>query len=159
MCSYLWYRNHHKHLHEIVEGLYYHCSLFVCVCMSGSTCEQKSSQTDAPIWTRFLLNDCFLHWLGPCWNWWPCVKGQGHSDSISIFSSWFSFNFPTVYLSSLMSVYISALLCLIKLNFGMPLWYVFCRIVLEFHKNQMMDDVMVTSYKFTSYKCPYFKFY
>ena len=49
------------HLHEIVEGLYFYCSLSVCVsvCVSVSLCvrlcEQNSSRTDAPIWTRFSL--------------------------------------------------------------------------------------------------------
>ena len=83
------------HLHEIVEGLYFHCSLSVClcvcvclsVCLSGNSCEQNSSRTDAPIWTRFSLNGCFPHWLGPYWIWWPWVKGKGHSDVIPIFSS------------------------------------------------------------------------
>ena len=44
------------HLHEIVEGLYFHCSLSVCVCVCLSvclcvqfSCEQNSSRTDAPI--------------------------------------------------------------------------------------------------------------
>ena len=39
-------------------------------------------------------------------------------------------------------LYISALLCLIKLKFGMPLRYAIC----GFHKNQKGDDVMVTSF-------------
>ena len=36
------------HLHEVVEGLYFHCSLSVCVsvclsvCVSGNSCEQNS---------------------------------------------------------------------------------------------------------------------
>ena len=59
----------------------------VCVCMSSYSCEQNSSRTSAPIWTQFSLNGCFLQWLGPYWNWWPWVKGQGHSESISIFFS------------------------------------------------------------------------
>ena len=50
--------------------------VFVCVCV----CEQNSSRTKAPIWMRFSLNSCLLHWLGPYWNWWPWVKGQGHCD-------------------------------------------------------------------------------
>ena len=59
------------HLHEIVEGLYFHCSLSVCVCVcvsvclsvcvSGTSCEQNSSRTDEPIWTRFSLHGCFPH--------------------------------------------------------------------------------------------------
>ena len=85
------------HLHKIVEGLYCHRSLSVC--LSGSACEQNSSQTDEPIWT---LNGCLPHWLEPYWIWWPWVKGQDHSDVIPIFSSLFSVNFPTLYLSSLM---------------------------------------------------------
>ena len=72
------------------------------MCVSGSACEQNSSRTDEPIWTRFSLNGCLTHWLEPYWNWWPWVKGQGHSDVIRIFSSLFSVNFPTLYLSSLM---------------------------------------------------------
>ena len=37
----------------------------LCVCVSNSTCEQNSSRTDEPIWTRFSLNGCLAHWLGP----------------------------------------------------------------------------------------------
>ena len=57
--------------------------------------------------------------------------------------------------------YISALLCLIKLKFCMTLRYTLCRFVFEFHKNQMDDDVMVTSFKFSPCKCLYMysKFY
>ena len=64
------------HLHEIVEGLYFYFSLSVCLC----ECEQNSSRTNAPIWMRFSLNSCLLHWLGPYWNWWPWVKGLGDCD-------------------------------------------------------------------------------
>ena len=61
------------HLNEIVEVLYFHCSLSVClcvnvcvsVCVSENSCEQNSSWTDAPIWMRFSLNGCLLHWLKP----------------------------------------------------------------------------------------------
>ena len=56
------------HFHEIVEELYFHSNLSVClsvwvyVCVSvSSACEQSSSQTDEPIWTRFSLNGCLLH--------------------------------------------------------------------------------------------------
>ena len=42
---------------------------FVCVsvsvCVSRSACEQNSSRTEAPIWTRFSLNGCLPHWLKP----------------------------------------------------------------------------------------------
>ena len=97
-----------SHLHEIVDGLYIHCSLYVYVCVWVclsvwvSVSEQNSSRTDDPIWTRFSLNGCLLLWLRHNWNWWPWGEGQGHSDVISICSSWFSVNFSTLYLSSFM---------------------------------------------------------
>ena len=68
------------HLHEIVEGLYFHCSLSVCEWVSLSVSEQNSNRTEASIWTRFSLNGCLQYWLKPYWNWWPWVKGQGHGD-------------------------------------------------------------------------------
>ena len=45
--------------------------LCVClsVCLSGSACEQNSSRTDEPIWTRFSLNGCIPQWLKLCWHW------------------------------------------------------------------------------------------
>ena len=54
---------------------------------------------------------------------------------------------------------ISALLCPIKIKFGMPLRFALGRFVFEFHKNQTDDDVIVTSYKFSPNICPYLKFY
>ena len=62
-----------KPRNEIVEGLYSHCSLSVCVrlcvCVFGSACEHNASRTDAPISMQFLLNGCLLHWLEPYGNW------------------------------------------------------------------------------------------
>ena len=52
--------------------------LSVCLCVSVS--ERNSSRTGALIWMRFMLHDWLLLWLGPYWNWWPFVKGQGHSN-------------------------------------------------------------------------------
>ena len=81
---------------------------FVCVCVclsvcvSNFSCEQNSSRTDAQIWTRYSLNGCLLHWLRPYWIWWPCVKGQGHSDVIPIF-----------FLLYILSWYKYLLLCLL----------------------------------------------
>ena len=43
---------------------------------------------------------------------------------------------------------ISALLCLIKMKFGMWLRYTLGRFVFRFHKIWMGDDVIMTSYKF-----------
>ena len=65
-----------KNLHEIVEGLYFHCSLSVCVCLSV-----------CPI---FLVNKIpaeIMNRFGRDWILWPWVKGQGHNDVILIFSS------------------------------------------------------------------------
>ena len=113
---------------------------FVCVsvCMM-SACEQNYSRTDTLIWTQFSLNGCLAHWLGLYWNWWPWVKGQGHSDVTSFF-------LHNSLLSSLLCI--SALLSLIKIKFDMSLLYTLCRFVLKFHKIQMEDDVIMTSFKF-----------
>ena len=69
--------------------------------------------------------------------------------------------YPFFLLNSLLTSlqYISALLCLLTLKFSMPLRYILCRFVVEFHINQICDDVMVTSFKFSLYKCPHFKFF
>ena len=69
--------------------------------------------------------------------------------------------YPLFLQNSLLTsvLYITAHLCSIKLNFDMPLKYALSRYVVEFHKNQMGDDVIVTSFKFPPYKCPYFKYY
>ena len=47
----LWLFSHLLHLHEIVEGLYFHFSLSVClsVCVTDFSCEQNSSRTDTLI--------------------------------------------------------------------------------------------------------------
>ena len=67
------------------------------------------------------------------------VKGQGHSDVISIF----------LHDSLLISLlWISSLLCPIIMKFGLSLRYVFGRFVFESHKNQMDDDIIVTTSSF-----------
>ena len=87
---------------------------FVCLCVCMCVCVRLSVWLCVCQWTKFqpngstdldtfLLGSCLLHRLGPKWNWWPWVKGQGHNDAISIFPSQFSVNFPTVDLGSLMS--------------------------------------------------------
>ena len=120
--------------------------VYVCVCVSVclSDSEQNSSRTDVPIWTQFSLNGCLLHWLGPCWTWWPWVKGHSHSDVISIFLH----NF---LLSSLLSI--SALFCPIDMKFGISLLNASGRFVFECHKNQTDDDFIVTSIRFSPLNC------
>ena len=70
-------------LHLRVGGyIFISVCLCVCVCVClcvRISCEQNSSWTDAPIWTRVLLNGCLVHWLKHYWNWWPWVKDRGHS--------------------------------------------------------------------------------
>ena len=101
-----------------MEGLYYHFSLSECVCVCLSvcllfSCEQNSSRTDEPIWTVFTkwlliaLAEALLQLV---------TLGQRSRSQwrYILFSSQFSFNFPTLYLSSL---------CSIKIKFGMSLRY------------------------------------
>ena len=93
------------HLHEIVEWLYFHCSLSLCVCVSvclciRNSCEQNSSRTNAPIWTPFSLNGCLQHWLGPYWNWWSWVKGPVYRDEIPIFYTSTIFTYLNFYTSA-----------------------------------------------------------
>ena len=84
------------------------------VCVSNSPCEQISSRTDAPIWTRFLLNGCLAHWLGPYW-----IGDLRSKVKVTVAQ------YPSFLHNSLLTslLYMSALVCLIKLKFGMPLWY------------------------------------
>ena len=44
---------------------------------------------------------------------------------------------------------ISALLCLITMNFSKSLTYTLGRFVFKFHKNLMGDDLIMTSFKFS----------
>ena len=102
-------------VYMLMYGLWVIECVYLCVCMCVCMCrcvcvsvclsvsEPKISRTEAPIYTRFLLNGCLPQWLKSYWSWWPWVKCQDHSDVISIFSVWFTVNFPTVDLSSLMS--------------------------------------------------------
>ena len=110
-CSFL-------HFHEIVEGLYFQCSLSVCqsVCLSVNKirADQMHRFRRGFCWTvgsdPFENGDFWLKVkvtvtqidIASLWPW-LLVEGQGHSDAISIFSSQFSVNFPTMDLSSLKS--------------------------------------------------------
>ena len=84
------------HLHEIVEGLYFHYSLCVCVCVS--VCEQNADRTATPILTQSSLNSLVTY----CSRSNPIEiallvtlgLGQSHSDAISIFLSQFSVDIP-----------------------------------------------------------------
>ena len=102
------------HLHDLWRG-YNFLAVYLCVCVCMSVClsvsEQNSSQTDAPIWTRFSQNGCIPLWLGPYWNWWPWTSGQ---------MSWSQWCNIQIFHNSLLTfiLCISALLRLIKIKFG-----------------------------------------
>ena len=130
---------------KIVDGLYFHCSLSVCLLMN-----KIPAEPNAPIWMRFLLNGCLQHWLN------PIEIGDIWSRSHYTVTKYLFFLYNTLLTSLL---WISALLCLIKMKFGMPLWYALGRFRFEFHKNQKGDYFIVTSSKFSSNHCPYFKSY
>ena len=129
--------------------------LCVClsVCLSVQHCLWTKSQRkrmSSPIWTRFSLNGCLPHWLKPYRYWWPLVKGQGQWRNSHFF----------LHNSLLISLLcISALLCSIKMKFGMSLRYTLGRFVFKLHKTRMDYDVIVTSLKFSQNNYPYVKFY
>ena len=144
------------HLHKIMEGLYFHCSLSVClfvcmsVCLSGSACEQNSSRTDELIWTQFSLNGCLLHWLKP-------IEIGDLGSKVKVTVTLYPFFLHISLLTSLLCI--SALLCSIKMKFSMWLSYTLGPFVFQFHKNRMGDDVIMTSIKFSPNNCSYLKFY
>ena len=55
-------------------------------------------------------------------------------------------------------LWISALLCPIKRKFGMLFMYALSRLAFEFHKKWMVDDVLLTLFKFYPNNCQYLKF-
>ena len=71
MCSCLSFciSFHFLHLHEIVEGLYFHCSLSVCVCVSVCLSVCLSVCPAEFLWTKFQpnawtdLDAIFAKWL------------------------------------------------------------------------------------------------
>ena len=129
---------------------YIFTTICLCVCECVFSCEQNSSRKDEPIWTQFSLNDCLQHWLEPFLNWWPWVKGKGHSGVISIF----------LHNSLLFSLLcISDFLCSIKMKLGMMLRYTLGRFMFKLHKNRMDDYVIMTSFKFSPNNSPCLKVY
>ena len=67
--------------------------LYVCqsVCLMFA-CEQNSSQTYEPIWTRVSLNAAWPFWLEPYWKWWPpWIKPRSRSHDITKYVACCSF--------------------------------------------------------------------
>ena len=98
------------HLHEIVEGLYFHCSLSVCLFVWVSVCVSVCLCVRHFLWTKFQPNGCtdldavFAKWL-------LTALAQTLLNLVTLGqrsrSQWrnihyFSVNFPTLYLSSFM---------------------------------------------------------
>ena len=83
-------------------------SVCVCVCVWLFSCEQNSSRTDAPIWTRFSLNGCS-----------DPIEISDLGSKVKVTVAQYSFFLHNSLLTSLQ--YISALVCLINLKFGIPL--------------------------------------
>ena len=139
------------HLHEIVEGLYFHFSLSVCV--SVCLCVRYF------LWTKFQPNECtdldavFAKWL-------LLALARTLLNLVTLGqrsrSQWRNTHFFFI-ITSLPCT--SALLCLIRMKFGMSLRYTLDRFVFEFNKVQMGNDVVMTSFKFSPNNCPYLKFY
>ena len=143
------------HLHKIVEGLYFHCSLCVCEWVSLSVSEQNSSPTEPPIWTRFSLNGCLAHWLGPYWNWWPWVKGQGHNDVISIFFC-IQLSIYRILLNQQTS-YLVPINNYIRYIYWLKWKWPWCRklqVKVKGHKNEIMVIACKLFYSQTSYLIP-----
>ena len=114
-----------------MEGLYCHFNLSVCVsvCLCVCVCPALHVNKIPTEWIhRFGRGFCYT------------VAYRTDSDPIEIGDlgskvkvtmiqyPFFLHNFLLTFL-----LYISALLCLIKLKFGMPLAYALCRFVCEFH--------------------------
>ena len=106
---------------------YIFTSICLCVCLSVHLQTKLPIEPQTTILTRSLINNCLLHWLEPSWNWWPLVEGEGPIDVIFLLHS--------SLLTSLL--WISAVLCLIEMKFGIPYMCVLCKFAYEFHKNRM----------------------
>ena len=69
----------------------------------------------------------------------------------------YSFFLHNSLLTSLLCI--SALVCSIEMKFGMSLGYTLGRFVFDCHKNRMGDDVIMTSFMFSTNNCPYLEIY
>ena len=79
---------------------------------------------------------------------------SAHSPSVAISYVYNKLIVVVMYLFSSSPRLIGPFFCNLQL-----LWYALCRFACEFHKNEMRNDAMVTSFKFSPYNCPYFQFY
>ena len=135
---------------------YIFTSVCLCVCVSVCVCVRHF------LWTKFQpngwtdLDAVFSNWLLSALA--RTLLNLVTLDQTSR-SQWRNTNF-FIHNSLLISLpCISALLCLIKMKFGISLWYTLGRFVFKFHKIRIGDDVIMTSFKFSPNNCPYLKFY
>ena len=107
--------------------------VWVCVCVCLSVCEQNADQTATLILTRSSLSVAYSSCLNPIE-----IGDLGSKVKVTVTQ------YPVFLQNSLLNflIYISAFLCLIKLNFGIPHTYALCIIVCEFDWNQIGDDVI-----------------
>ena len=87
------------------------------------------------------------------------------SDPIEIGDPWSKVKvtmtqYPFYLYNSLLTsiIWISGMVCPIKMKSDVLHRYALGKFVVEFHKNGMGDDVFVTSFKFSPYNCPYLNF-
>ena len=116
------------HLHEIVEGLYFYCSLSVCLSVCDSKCPALLVNK-IPAERMHLFGHGFRKMVANNTGSDPIEIGELGSkvkDTVTLYPF-----FHNSLLTSLL--YISALLYMIKLKFGIPLTYALCRFVCEFH--------------------------
>ena len=129
------------HLHEIVEGLYFHFSLSVCLCVCLSVCV-----SDVSLWTKFQPNG---------WTDLDAVFTKRLLTALTrILSklvtlgqrSWSQWRNNLFLHNSLLTSFFcfSALLYSIVMKFGMTLEYALSTLEMDYHKNWMGDDVLMT---------------
>ena len=117
----------------------------VCVCVCLSVCEQHADQTATPILTRSSLNSCLLQSLEPYWNWWPWVKDR---------SQWRNIHFSFIILCYL--PYFG-----FQPSYDRSKWNSVCRLdmpLVDVCLNFIRFELVMTSFKFSAYNCPYFQF-
>ena len=111
------------HLHDILEGLYFHCSLSVCVSVCVCVCP------------AILVNKIPAERMHRYCTGSDSIEIGDLGSKVKVTVTQYPFFFIILYQQ--IPMYISALVCLIILKFGMPLKYALCISLIEFHKNQM----------------------
>ena len=110
------------------------------MCLSGSACEQNSSRTDEPIWTRFsLYMVAYRTGLNP-------IEIGDLRSKVKVTVTYYRFLLYNSLLTSLLCI--SCILCPIEMKFGLLLRYALVSFVFEFRKYRIGDDVIVSSFNY-----------